>query len=357
MNDETGTPAAPTNDALSTLGIPSPEETSLADHLDTRRHFIAKVAAGLGASSLVGGAAAVTAATALAAPQRNKYYFMAENLHDPFYVPGIAGMNAAAKLHGFSAQIIGPQDLNFASAFTTLQTLLAKPDTAGVLSYFTDYHVGKPLYEQAFKQHIPIVNGAGDWGGPRLCVSAFDYMVVPRNAVTELGKALGGTGSVGTIFIANAQTIQENKNFQTLLKQQFPHISFAGFVNYDGSSANGLAQYSAFVGAHPDVTGMFWLDGAGASFVDGIYAAKPSIKLMIRSLSTPAYQAVQNGKAIGTTDGSRYAEEFWGFSALYYAVNGDYLAPDSVNNPAPLVTKANVKSFLKNPYLDQIKWA
>ena len=49
----------------------------------------------------------------------------------------------------------------------TFAAVVADRSTTGIFSYFYGgFDAVKGLYLQAQKKGIPIVNGAGDWGGP-----------------------------------------------------------------------------------------------------------------------------------------------------------------------------------------------
>ncbi len=330
----------------------------------TRQGFLLRSGSTIAAAGLFGSLAETAwaadrhvAAAAKIPKSKQVYYWVTENVGDPFYVPGIAGMNAFAKTFGVKVQVVGPTDLNMAKSAEVMQTILAKPDTAGIFSYFTDSKVNGPSYAAAFKQRIPIVNGAGDWGSPRVSVCAFDPNTIPHVAADTIATALNGAGSVGYIGIlaGNAPLIAQEKEFEAYLKKTHPKIKFVGKATYDGSNADGLKQYTAFVGAkRPDA--MFWGDGNGPAVIDGLYSTAPNVKVMLMGLSSPGLAAVKAGKALGTCDRNTFDEEFWGFMPLYFAVNGGYRGPDTINVNVLSITKSNVDAYVKSPYSSPIAW-
>ena len=135
------------------LSAPSLERAS---HI-SRRGFLG----GVGGAVALGGALAALGGPGVAyaeelksrakygpavASGANNYYWITENIGDPFYKLGLAGMNAAAKLFGFKAQIEGPSNVSTAEMTTAFQEILAKPGTAGILSYFQSASTSGPLY-------------------------------------------------------------------------------------------------------------------------------------------------------------------------------------------------------------------
>lgn len=91
-----------------------------------------------------------------------KYYFLAGNNSDPFYVPGVKGFMDAAKALGVKAEFVGPQDASMAGQIATWETLLASPDTKGIFLYAFDYKAEESLVKQTVAKGIPLVFGAAD---------------------------------------------------------------------------------------------------------------------------------------------------------------------------------------------------
>jgi ABC-type sugar transport system substrate-binding protein len=336
----------------------------------SRRRFLASAGGAVAAAGLLG-PAATSAFAATGAARRSDmyysakqipikdqvYYWITENVGVPFYVPGIAGMKAFGKVFGVQTQIIGPTNLDMSVSAQDMATILAKPNTAGIFSYFTDSNVNGPSYAAAYKAHVPIVNGAGDYGSPNVGNSIWDPNAIPTTAVDTIGKALNGTGSVGYIGIlaGNAPLIAQEAEFESYLAKTYPKIKFAGKATYDGSLTDGLKKYAAFVGANnPDA--MFWGDGNGPAIVDGLIAAAPKVKIMLMGISSQSLAAVKAKKVLGTVDRSTFDEEFWGFMPLYFAVNGRNRGVDNIYVNVVSITQANVDAFIANPYHSQVPW-
>jgi ABC-type sugar transport system substrate-binding protein len=95
---------------------------------------------------------------------------------------------------------------------------------------------------------------------------------------------------------------------------------------------------------------MFFGDGLGPSIADALVEANPNVKLVLRGFGQNGLKAIEGGKVLGTVDRNPFDEEFWGFMPLYFAVNGNYRAPDTMIVPTITVTKENVAGFIKDPY-------
>jgi ABC-type sugar transport system substrate-binding protein len=333
----------------------------------SRREFVVRGAAASGAAGITAflaacgggspaapgkaGAAGGSPAAGLGAKKDQTYYWVTANLGDPFYQDGIAGMKKFGDLFGVKVQIVGPQKNDVAGMTQALQETLAKPDVAGIFSYYyADFNAAKSLYEEAAKKQIPVVNGAGDWGPPRLSFVGVRDQDAPSAAVDLIGDALGGKGKVGYIGNTGTNIVREEKFFEQFLKERFSGIQFVGNAAHDGSADDALKQYRAFVQRNRDVNAMFFGDGLGPSIADALVQANPNVKLVLRGFGQNGLKAIQAGKVLGTVDRNPYDEELWGFMPLYFAVNGNYRAPDSMIVPTITVTKDNVDGFIKDPY-------
>ena len=65
------------------------------------------------------------------AKSKEVYYWLADQITHPFYVPGIAGWNAAAADLGVEAEFVGAPEPGLADQIKMLEGLLADPATAG----------------------------------------------------------------------------------------------------------------------------------------------------------------------------------------------------------------------------------
>lgn len=297
------------------------------------------------------GGAASSGGGALGGDRKSqKYYWITANLADPFYVDGIAGMNEFAGLFGVSVEVVGPQENDAAGMTKAFEEVLAKPDVTGIFSYYyADFAAAKPLYEQAAEKGIPIVNGAGDWGPPRLAFCGVQDQDAPNVAVDTLGNALGGKGKIGFIGNTGVNLIREEEFFEQFVKERFPDLEYVGNATHDGSAEDALKQYQAFIQAKsPDA--MFFGDGLGPGIVDGLVSAGPDIKLMLRGFGENGLKAIKDGRVLASCDRSTFDEEFWGFMPLFWAVNGNFRGPDKLIVPTVLVDSTNIDAFMSDPH-------
>jgi ABC-type sugar transport system substrate-binding protein len=318
----------------------------------TRRAFLAGGgAAALGGAGLLAPAMAGAASSALPAVAKGKtLYWITANLADPFYIDGIAGMKKFTALFGVKAKVVGPQDSNVAAMVKTFTSTLVQPDCAGIFSYFyADFNAAAPLYKQAAAKKIPVVNGAGDWGPPRAAFVGVRDEDAPTVAARYIGKALGGTGSVGHIGNTGVNIVREEKIFRQIFAKEFPKIKYAGNATHDGSASDALKQSQNFLTKNPSLSALWFGDGLGPSIADPLAAAAKSTKIYLRGFGANGLKAIAKGKIAATFDRSTFDEEFYGFQMLYWTLAG-YRVPDTLIVSTITVDKTNVAAFQKNPY-------
>lgn len=316
----------------------------------SRRKFLVAGAGAAGATMLTPSLASAMG-QALPRPRRKqKYVWVTANLSDPFYTDGINGMKAFGKAFGVEVQIVGPQAADVAAMTKTFATVLAEPGITGIFSYYyADFNAAKPLYEEAAKKGIPIVNGAGDWGPPRINFTGQRPEDPPNVAAAYITKYLKGKGTVAHMGNTGANVLQQEKIFRRYFQTKTPGIKYAGNITHNGSANDALKQFQAFIGAHPNTSVVWFGDGLSASIADPLAAAAGKTKVLLGGFGKNGLQAIQKGKILGAVDRSPFDEEFYGFQNLYWH-NVGYRVPDTTIVSTFVVDKTNVGKFLKHPY-------
>lgn len=293
--------------------------------------------------------AALAAAEALPKPRKpQKYVWVAANIADPFYIDGIHGMKTFGKVFGVNVKIVGPATNDAAGMTKAFATTLAEPGVNGIFSYYYfDFNAAKPLYAQAAAKGIPVVNGADDWGPPRINFTGQRQEDPPDVAAAYLIKYLKGSGKVAHMGNTGVNILQQEAIFKSTLTKA--GITYAGNITYNGSADDGLKQFQAFIGAHPDTDVVWWGDGTGPAVADALASAAGKTKVLLGGFGKGGLKAIAAGKILGAVDRSPFDEEFYGLQNLYW-YNLGYRVPDTTIIDTFVVDKSNVAHFLKDPY-------
>jgi ABC-type sugar transport system substrate-binding protein len=317
----------------------------------SRREFLAAGGGALATAAIMSPAAALAAGDALPPLKgKQRFVWVSANLGDPFYQDGIRGMKEFTRIFGPSTTLVGPQKNDIAGMTKTFATVVADPRTTGIFSYFYGgFDAVKSLYQTAQKKGIPIVNGAGDWGPPRISFSGVRDQDAPSAAVDYMGAYLKGKGTVGFIGNTGVNLVREEQFFGQFVKERFPGIKYVGNATHDGSAADALKQFQAYKQRYPDMNVVFFGDGLGPSIAEPLVAAAGSTKLILRGFGANGIDALSKGKILALIDRNPFEEEFYGFQMLYWWKLGRRV-PDTVVVPTFVVDSKNIAAFKKDPY-------
>jgi ABC-type sugar transport system substrate-binding protein len=282
---------------------------------------------------------------------KQRFVWVSANIGDPFYQDGLRGMRTFSQYFGVTCSFVGPQKNDIAGMVKAFQATVADPRTTGIFSYFYGgFDAVKPLYEQAAKKGIPIVNSPSDWGGPRAAFLGIRDEDAPRVCAAYINTALGGKGKVGHIGNTGINIVREEKIFRDIIKTQYKGLTYLGNATHNGSAADAIKQFQAFKTAHPDLDVVFFGDGLGPSIAEPLAAAAQKTQLILRGFGANGIKGVQDGKILALIDRNPWDEEFYGFQLLYWYKVGRRV-PDTTIISTFTVDKSNVDKFAKDPYV------
>lgn len=281
------------------------------------------------------------------------YYFLAANNSDPFYIPGVKGFEDAGKLVGMKTEFVGPMDLNVNEQLKTFEQLVASPTTKGIFWYPSDFAVGEKIIEEAHKKGIPVVIGALDspFKG-RDAFIGYNNVVLGQQAGAWAAKLIDCKGSVGTIAIQSGPNLEERvAGFNDYIKKVCPDVKIVERATHDGSAASEAATLDAYMTANPDLTLLWWADGAAGiqaqAWKEKVAAGTKTI-FLATDMPPATLQAVKDGVFAGTVAQDTYTEEFFGLLLMDY-INKGYRVPDTLYLSAIMIDKSNVDKYMTPP--------
>jgi ABC-type sugar transport system substrate-binding protein len=291
----------------------------------------------------------VTAVAPTATPEpAGKYYFLAGNNSDPFYVPGVAGFKAAAKELGVKAEFVGPMDASMQGQIDTWNTLLASPDTKGIFLYAFDYKAEESLVKETKAKGIPLVFGAAD--SPYRTRDAFigyDNTLLGTIAADYAMKLCPECKTFGSIGVNGANVIERRDAFMKRLKDAGKTV-YETSTN-DGSADGRVKSLDTYMTAHPDMDLLWFADG-GAGLMATPFKEKQQAgsKTLFLATDMPdnTLQAVKDGVFVGTVGQDTFTEERVGMQMLYDLSKG-LKVPDTTYLNALLIDKSNVDQYKK----------
>ena len=302
---------------------------------------------------LVGCVAKVTEApkpTEVVEPAREGvYYFLAGNNSDPFYIPGVKGFMDAAKSVGMKAEFVGPMDNNASAQMKTFEELVANPNTKGIFWYPADFNTGEPFVKSAVEKGIPMVIGAAD--SPFKTRDAFigyNNTILGGQAGDWAAELVDCKGSVGAVANNGANVTERIEAFYARIAELCPEVEIYERASHDGSAASATSAIEAYLVAHPDLSLLWFADGAAGQQVQTWKDKQDAgVKTMFLATDMPpaTLQAVKDGIFVGSVGQDTYTEEYFGV-LLLDALSKGLRVPDTLYLSAIMVDKSNVDQFL-----------
>ncbi len=320
----------------------------------SRKQFLGMAGGAVAAGSLVGtgvASAASAASRAIPAGGGQKFYFIAANENDPYYVDVKAGLKMASQWFGVNASITGTPDVNVQNLVQVIETQIARSDTRGLVIPVIDEKAYLPAFEDAAKKGIPVVTYNVDTSGPRIgYVGPSDPELIAK-ATQLMGAKLNGAGQVAFVSqIVTQQPLRERGVlFKADLHTSFPKIQFVGSYNYDGTANDLLNTVSAILTKYPKLAGLFIGDGSGGPGAAAIKKQAPNVALLLEDIVEASRDAVKAGDAFACLGASVFDTTFQCVQALYQWNTG-LRVPDTQFIAQAEITPANVKAFIADPY-------
>jgi ABC-type sugar transport system substrate-binding protein len=292
----------------------------------------------------------IVVATEVPKPEREGiFYFLAANNSDPFYIPGVKGLTDAGMAVGMKTEFVGPMEASTTEQMKTFEELIASPLTKGIFWYAMDFNVGQPLVEAAMAKGIPVVIGAAD--SPFKTRNAFvgyNNTVLGIQAAQWANNLIGCKGTVGTIAINGVNLDERTAAFNAYFKANCPDVKVIERVTHDGSAASEAVVLEAYLVAHPDLTLLWWADGAAGNQAQ-IWKEKlaQGVKILFLATDMPpaTLQAVKDGIFVGSVGQDTYTEAYISIIMLDLLSKG-FRVPDTMFLSAILVDKNNVDLYL-----------
>ena len=293
------------------------------------------------------------APTAVPAPtaETGVYYWLAINISHPFYIPGIAGWNAAAKELGVNAKFVGPQESILAEQIKTFEELIANPTTKGIFLYPMDANAGEPLVKEAEAKGITVVMGNSDSTfKTRSGFIGTDNVIMGQQAAAFAAKIINCKGSVGAIANnVGAASLDRAESFNAEIARLCPAVVVEDTGIFDANTGAGLALLDSYMIAHPNLTFLWWTEGSASLMVQPWKEKQDAgLKTLFLGTDMPdaGLEAVRDGIFIGTLGQDTFTEEYFGLLMLVTKQKGLNI-PDTTLLGTIIVTKDNVGQYLK----------
>src|ERR1700746_3727921 len=325
----------------------------------TRRQAIRR-AAGVGALASLSSLAGFGVTSAEAAEEalgkfpkhpQWKFVFVNHVTTNPFFVPTRYGAEDACALLGCSYQWTGSEKSIATDMVNALNTAVSA-GVDGIAVCLVDLNAFNDPVEKALKEGIPVVSYNADAkGNKRLCYIGQDLFLSGKflgQRIVELvgeGEGAGFIATPGQLNIpprmdgARAAIKESGKNIQLV------EIATGATVSEE------LSRIQAYFSGHPNIKGMFAVDGGST---EGLAATMGANKLREKGIHAGGFdllpttlEAISKGDLDFTIDQQPYLQGFYTIMVLFvYKLSGGLSGPADINTGLKFVTKDNVEPYL-----------
>jgi ribose transport system substrate-binding protein len=270
----------------------------------------------------------------------------------------IAFVEGCKKL-GYEGVVVGTDSADIAGTIALAEQVLARGNAKG-MAIWTGNPAFNPLIAKAGKAGVPVILPhfpvpEGSVPGATGIISC-NPVAYARVAAEEIGKAIGGKGSVAiTQGSFNSTENMVTEEFTKAMKEKFPEVKVLAAEEEGFDPSKSIVKAVAILQAHPEVTAALSTTGGGPTTWAG--AQKETGRKIVAvgmDYTRVNMDLVKNGQVYAVIGQPLWEESFGSAELLDKAARGEKI-PWWTKLPAPFITKDNLASY--NELLDKVEAA
>ncbi|MHB8522478.1 MAG: sugar ABC transporter substrate-binding protein [Limisphaerales bacterium] len=251
--------------------------------------------------------------------------------------------------YGYQCEIIGTDAWDLAGTIALAEQALAKGDAAG-LAIWTGNPAWNPFIEKAGKAGVPVILPhfpvtEGSVPGATGIISC-DPAAYAREAAREIGKAIGGKGSVAiTQGSFNTTENMVSESFTTAMKASYPDVKVLAPEEEGFDAPKAISKAASILQSHPDVVAALSTTGGGPTTWAGAQReAGRKIIAVGMDYTRVNLDLVKDGAVYGVIGQPLWEESFGAAELLDKIMRGEKIAWWT-KLPAPFITKDNLTPY------------
>ena len=302
--------------------------------------------------------------------ERQQYAYVSYVTGIPYWLDGLAGMEAAAKLLGVDFQFYGPTDLDSQAQAKIVDELVAKGVDGIVISPYDPDILAGPA-ERAMAAGIPVVMVISDINSPKgvgggsygwLGGLNYGVGVTGGNYIAENFCKEKDPCEVGILTMTGVTVHEERKTGYVETLAKYPNIKVVEIADTQADPNIGLQKGAEIIQKYPGLDVLVGTDSVGGaaaarSVIEAGKVGEINIIAMDRDVDLLNY--IKDGVVDATIASKSFTTKFMALHYVYWLRNdfmADYLDwKEAGINPIPtitdtgnmLITKDNIDFFLK----------
>jgi len=196
---------------------------------------------------------------------KERYVFVASNIHLPYWEEAQAGLLDAAKQMGVKAELAGPEKFDPQEQLKAFQEVVnSKP--AGIMISVTRPDLLQDAIDSAVAQGIPVITVDSDApSSKRLMFVGTDNFRAGMESGKRMGEILKGQGQLVVVTIPGQLNLDERARGMNEVLKKYPGIKLAQTIDDKGDPRVANDNISALLKAKAKIDGIICLEASGGS--------------------------------------------------------------------------------------------
>ena len=196
---------------------------------------------------------------------KERYVFVASNIHLPYWEEAQAGLRDAAKQMGVKAELVGPEKFDPQEQVKAFQEVVnSKP--AGIMISVTKPDLLQDAIDSAVAQGIPVITVDSDAPtSKRLMFVGTDNFRAGMESGKRMGEILKGQGQVVVITIPGQLNLDDRARGMNEALKKYSGIKLAQTIDDKGDPRVANDSISDLLRAKAKIDGIICLEASGGS--------------------------------------------------------------------------------------------
>jgi ribose transport system substrate-binding protein len=298
---------------------------------------------------VVGAALAFSGWALQAAGAEKTAVFIPKSTNSTFWLALLKGARDAGKKLGYKVLYQGVAEQTDIAGQVNVVNDMVSRKVSGILIAATDAKALAPAVESAIKKGVPVitVDSGVDSDAPYAYI-ATDNLGAARVAADTLAALINSKGVVGDIGITAGSVTgrQREDGFVSRMKEKYPGIRVISVQYSACDPAKALNIASDMLTGNPTLNAFYGAcDGAGTGAAQVVKQRnlKGKVKNVSFDVSPEQFQLFLDGYLDALIVQDPYTMGYTGMEDLDKVIKGGHIAQKTVQIPAVVVTKANLK--------------
>ena len=196
---------------------------------------------------------------------KERYVFVASNIHLPYWEEAQAGLLDAAKQMGVKAELTGPEKFDPQEQLKVFQDVVnQKP--AGIMISVTRPELLQDAINSAVAQGIPVITVDSDApNSKRLMFVGTDNFRAGEESGKRMGEILKGQGQVVVVTIPGQLNLDERARGVAEALKKYPGVKIVQTIDDKGDPRVANDAVSSLLKAKAKIDGIICLEASGGS--------------------------------------------------------------------------------------------